>query len=200
MSLPGRFGTFLRHPNSAQQGTDDEESFAVGKDDAIHHPRTLIMSFQALRVRLGRLMQTAVVFTVIGLVGTAAAGDVDALYEASGGGDVAKVSALLDSGVDVNGRSSDGSYALNNAAVENHVEVMRILLDRGANPNVQNSQGDTPLICATKYAGGKAATVKMLVEAGTDLAIQDDKGNTALDYAKAKDHQDAIALMEQSGN
>ena len=158
------------------------------------------MNFQALRLRLHRVAQTALVFALIGIVGAATAGDVDALYEAAGGGDVTKVNALLDTGVDVNGRSSDGSYALNNAAVENHVEVMRILLDRGANPNVQNSQGDTPLICATKYAGGKAATVKMLVEAGTDLAIKDDKGNTALDYAKAKDHQDAIALLEQSGN
>jgi ankyrin repeat protein len=158
------------------------------------------MNFQALRLRLGRMVQTALLFTLIGLVGTAAAGDVDALYEAAGGGDVAKVGALLDGGVDVNARTSSGSYALNNAAVENQVEVMRILLDRGADPNVQNSQGDTPLICATKYAGGKAATVKMLVEAGTDLAIKDDKGNTALDYAKAKDHQDAVALLEQSGN
>jgi ankyrin repeat protein len=154
------------------------------------------VNFTALRLSLGRVVQNALVFSLVGIVGTAAAGDIDALYEAAGDGDVAKVSALLDSGVDVNGRTSNGSYALNNAAVENRVEAMRILLDRGANPNVQNSQGDTPLICATKYAGGQAATVKMLVEAGTDLAIKDDKGNTALDYAKAKDQQDAIVLLE----
>lgn len=36
----------------------------------------------------------------------------------------------------------------------------------------------------------------LVVEAGTDLAIKDDKGNTALDYAKAKDQQDAIVLLE----
>jgi ankyrin repeat protein len=106
---------------------------------------------------------------------------------------------LLDSGVDANGRTDSGSYALNNAAVENEVEVMKILLARGADPNVQNSQGDTPLICATKYAGGKAATVKLLVEAGTDLAVQDNKGETALDYAKAKEQKEAIALLEGTG-
>jgi ankyrin repeat protein len=142
----------------------------------------------------------AAVFTLIGFVGSVAADDVDTLYEAAGDGDAARVADLLDTGVDVNARTSNGSYALNNAAVENQVEVMRILLERGADPNVQNSQGDTPLICATKFSGGRPATVKMLVEAGTDLALRDDKGRTALDYAKAKDQQDAIALLEKSAN
>ncbi len=160
------------------------------------------MNSPTLRLRLNRLTRTALVlsFAWIGIVGTVVAGDVDALYEAAGSGDTAKVSALLASGVNLNERTSNGSFALNNAAVENQVDAMRVLLDRGADPNVQNSQGDTPLICATKYAGGKAATVKMLVEAGTDLAVKDDKGNTALDYAKAKEQQEAVALLEQAGN
>jgi len=157
------------------------------------------MNFSLNVPHLGRLTRIVFVLSLAGIVGTATAGDLDSLYEAAGNGNTAKVNALLDSGVDVNGRTSNGSYALNNAAVENEIEIMRTLLDRGADPNVQNSQGDTPLICATKYAGGEAATVKMLVEAGTDLAVKDDKGNTALDYAKAKEQEDAIALLEQSG-
>lgn len=137
---------------------------------------------------------------LIGVSGAASANDVEALYKASGDGDSAQVSALLDGGVDVNGPTGSGSYALNNAAAENEVEVIRILLDRGADPNVQNGQGDTPLICATKYAGGKPATVRLLVDADTDQAIKDDEGKTALDYAKEKDQQKAIALLVQSGN
>ena len=149
--------------------------------------------------RLVRPSLTSFVICLIGFAGTASAGDVEALYKAAGDGDSTKVSALLDSGVDVNGKTSTGSYALNNAAVENEMEVIKILLERGANPNVQNSQGDTPLICATKYAGGKATTVKILVEADTDQAIKDDDGKTALDYAKAKEQQEAIALLETPG-
>jgi ankyrin repeat protein len=146
------------------------------------------------------LLRALVAFCFLAVAGTTFAGSVEELYDAAGDGDSTKVSALIESGVDINGRTGNGSYALNNAAVENEVEIMRILLERGADPNVQNSQGDTPLICATKYAGGKAATVKVLVEAGTDLAIKDDRGNTALDYAKAKDQQDAIALLQQPGD
>ena len=94
----------------------------------------------------------------------------------------------------------ESSYALNAAAVENNINVIRILLDHGADPNVQNSQGDTPLICATKYAGGKAATVELLVKAGTNLDIRDNEGMNALDYAKAKGQQEAIAMLERSRN
>jgi len=133
----------------------------------------------------------------MGIVGAVHAGDVEALYRAAGDGDATRVTALLDAGTEVNGRTGSGSYALNSAAVENEVEVMRILLDHGANPNAQNSNGDTALICATKYAGGKATTVQLLVDAGTDLTIQDNKGKTALDYAKEKEEQEAIALLQK---
>jgi len=54
------------------------------------------------------------------------------------------------------------------------------------------------LICATKYAGGQRPTVAILVEAGTDLTIQDNKGKTDLDSAKEKAHQEAIATLEQT--
>jgi ankyrin repeat protein len=134
---------------------------------------------------------------IIGISSPALAGDVEALYQAAGEGRAAEVVELLDSGLDANTRTRSGSYALNAAAVENEIEVIRVLLARGADPNVQNSQGDTPLICATKYGGGRAETVELLVQAGSDLGVRDNKGNTALDYAKAKDQQAAIALIEQ---
>lgn len=137
-----------------------------------------------------------VALCVMGFIGPASANDVEALYKAAGEGKSTEVTALLKNGVSVNERTRSGSYALNAAAVENETEVIRILLDHGANPNVQNSQGDTPLICATKYAGGKAGTVEMLVKAGTDLGIRDNKGNTALDYAKAKGQREAVSILE----
>jgi ankyrin repeat protein len=157
------------------------------------------MSFSMRWPCLDRRSLWSVAIWFIVIAGTASAGDVEVLYKAAGAGDSAQVSALLDSGTDVNARTGSGSYALNNAAVENNIDVIKILLAHGANPNVQNSQGDTPLICATKYAGGKAATVKLLVEAGTDLAMHDDDGKTALDYAKAKDQKEALAVLETPG-
>lgn len=147
---------------------------------------------------LGLVTRVAVAVSVIGFTGCAFGGDVDTLYRAAGGGDTSRVLALLESGVDVNARTSDNSYALNRAAVYQQTEMVRLLLEHGADPNLQNAEGDTPLICATKYAGGHAPTVKLLVEGGTDPMIKDNDGKTALDYAKALGQQEAIALLERS--
>ena len=135
-----------------------------------------------------------------GIIGTATAGDVEALYQAAGNGKHSEVARLLKSGVDANSRTKSGSYALNAAAVENEIDVIQILIAHEADPNVQNRQGDTPLICATKYAGGKPETVELLVKAGTDLGIRDNSGKTALDYAKAKGQQEAILILERAGS
>ena len=158
------------------------------------------MNLLNLMPNFGLLTRVAVAASLIGFAGCASGSDVDTLYRAAGGGDTSRVLTLLESGVDVNARTSDNSYALNRAAVYNQAEMVRLLLDRGADPNVQNSEGDTPLICATKYAAGHAATVKLLVEGGTDLMIKDKDGKTALDYAKAKGQQEAITLLEQTGS
>lgn len=128
--------------------------------------------------------------------GVVVAGNADVLYGTSGNGGSQQAVALLDSGVDVNARTSDGSYASSNTTVENHVAIIRLLLDRGADPNVQNSPGDTPLIFATKYAGGQGDTVRLLIDAGTDLEIRDQEGKAALDYAEANRHDVSVSLLK----
>ena len=155
------------------------------------------MNLFSLYPRYFLLVLSTAALCMIGVAGTATAGDVEALYQAAGDGKPTEVVALLKGGVNANSRTSSGSYALNAAAVENEVGVIQVLIDHDADPNVQNRQGDTPLICATKYAGGKAETVELLVKAGTDLGIRDKSGKTALDYAKAKGQQEAIAILER---
>ncbi len=159
------------------------------------------MNASMLFLRQFFLFLGLLVLCAMGVPGAAvAADDVEALYEAAGEGKSSRVVELLKAGTDVNGRTSRGSYALNAAAGENVTSVIQILLAHGANPNVRNSEGDTPLICATKYAGGRVATVEMLVKAGADLGVRDNKGKTALDYAQAKGQQQAVAILQGLGN
>ena len=124
--------------------------------------------------------------------------DANALNTAVQKGDIETARTLLDSGVDVNERNKFGSFALNAAAVENDIPLLRLLVERGANANAQSWSGDTALICATKYAGGKKDTVKLLLDAGTDVSLKDEDGKTALDYAKEKKQAEALALLEKS--
>ncbi len=52
-----------------------------------------------------------------------------------------------------------------------------MLLDRGADANVRDQFGDTPLIVAC--AKGHAETAALLLERGADPSVKDQEGRTA---------------------
>jgi len=57
--------------------------------------------------------------------------------------------------------------------------IVKILLNNGADPNVQNTYGDTALIMAA-YDAASEKIVEILLKCGADPNIQDDDGCTAL--------------------
>src|SRR5262245_15627828 len=63
----------------------------------------------------------------------------EALFDAARDGDVAAVARLLDSGVPVDARSRYGATALFFACDKQHVDVVRILLERGADVNATDT-------------------------------------------------------------
>ena len=109
------------------------------------------MKLQPIWPHRGLVARVALVAALTGITGCLHGGDIDILYKAAGEGNTSQVLALLDAGVDVNGRTGDDSHALHRAAVFNQVETARLLLERGANPNLQNSEGEInarPLPCS----------------------------------------------------
>ena len=52
----------------------------------------------------------------------------------------------------------------------------------------------------TKLLAKEQHAVKLLVDAGTNAALKDDDGMTALDYAKEKGQKEAVALLENPGS
>jgi RNA polymerase sigma factor (sigma-70 family) len=60
-------------------------------------------------------------------------------------------------------------------------DMIRYLLDKGANINAQRGGGLTPLMICTRVRSLR--TVKLLLDRGADKSIQDAKGRTALDVA-----------------
>jgi ankyrin repeat protein len=98
---------------------------------------------------------------------------VRALLAAAAAGDVTRVTAILDAHPDIVGErgllpgNTGMRSALHFAVGGNHVDVVRLLLDRGADPNVRDDGDDaTPLHFAAERE--HMEMIRLLVERGAD--------------------------------
>jgi len=69
---------------------------------------------------------------------------------------------------------------------------LQMLLDAGANPNVRNKLGGTPLMWAASY--GQNEAVQLLLSKGADPRIKDADGVTAAGWA-AKNGRGSLVMI-----
>lgn len=74
------------------------------------------------------------------------------------------------------------------------VPLVKLLITRGANLNIQNRDGTTPLMFAT--TSENTATMKLLLEAGADVTLKHNSGQTALNIARDLQFAEGVALLE----
>lgn len=90
-----------------------------------------------------------------------------ALWDAARDGELSQVEALLAAGVPIDAPTRYGATALTFAASKGHLEIVRILLERGADPNVRDTfYNQTPLSWAA-YGDGKEL-LALLLEHGAE--------------------------------
>jgi ankyrin repeat protein len=82
---------------------------------------------------------------------------------------------------------------LHSAAAAHSGEIVRVLLENGAPPNVPQEGGWLPLHEAAQI--GDKEMVKVLLEYGADPQLRSNDGRTAADMAKAKGHEDIVKLL-----
>jgi len=82
---------------------------------------------------------------------------------------------------DVNWRSFEGYTALMLASQKAHEEIVRLLLQHGADPSINNNYEESPLMFAARAES--LACVQMLLEAGANIDQKSYDGMTALHYA-----------------
>ncbi|WP_157153625.1 ankyrin repeat domain-containing protein [Brachyspira murdochii] len=82
------------------------------------------------------------------------------------------------------------------AAIFGDEDVIKDILQKNININVQDDVGNTALILACME--GHIQVVELLVKANADKSIVNKHGNDALFYAKQKNYTDIIKLMEQN--
>lgn len=114
-------------------------------------------------------------------------------------GDELSVQMLLKAGADPSGPRDYAAFVkkydlgiepsmhLTQAAHGGHIEVIRMLLAAGANPNIPEGEGVTALTVAAE--AGHLEVVKALLAAGADKNYRTPEG-TAFELAKRKGHTD----------
>jgi len=73
--------------------------------------------------------------------------------------------------------------------------VLQLLLEHGADINVQNQAGQTPLLWASM--NGALEVVRLLLEHGADVEAKDNDGKTALQVAAEEGHDKVVELLRE---
>lgn len=109
---------------------------------------------------------------------------IDELLQACGKGELDEVSRLLDSGVSPSSANKIGYTPLMSAASSYRVEVLKLLLARGADPNSRTADGLSALHCAVgstpSQPARQAECVRTLLSSGSSPNVCTDTGLTPL--------------------
>ena len=121
------------------------------------------------------------------------------LFDALEQADLARCRRALDAGADVDATDArsptfDGGKPLHSAV--GFSEAVRLLLNRGADPNARSASNWTPLMRACNV--GCLESARLLLDAGADPSPLNDEGYTA--YGRTSgDHPELLALLRERG-
>ena len=111
---------------------------------------------------------------------------------------VAFARLLLGAGADVNASNDDGQTALIYASTSAQTDLLRLLLDAGANvDDATVRSGTTPLTWAAMV--GEVEPLRLLLDAGADVNTPTSHGVTPLSSAAANGKVEAVRLLLREG-
>lgn len=118
-----------------------------------------------------------------------------AFLDAVSEGDFERINRLMGFGVDVNCADDVGNSALHFAA-EGEPDTIELLVSHGANLDLKNQWGRTPLMAAIAYCD--PPSVEALLNAGADATGRDQAGHDITWYAKESKSSVIQALVREA--
>ena len=107
-------------------------------------------------------------------------------------GELAGAELLLGRGAAV---SMAGWSPIHYAATGPEPQLVKLLLDRGADIDAASPNGTTPLMMAAQY--GSEESVKLLLQRGADLSRRNQRGLGPGDFARLSGREPLVRLLEQ---
>ncbi|MDR6967835.1 ankyrin repeat protein [Flavobacterium arsenatis] len=90
--------------------------------------------------------------------------------------------------------SNDFGAALMTCAIKGNSIIAKLLLEKKANPNIKDAEGNTALIYAVQFR--KFELVKLLLDYNADRKIRDNLGKTAFEYAAFSNEERLVNLLK----
>ncbi|HVR75328.1 MAG TPA: ankyrin repeat domain-containing protein [Planctomycetota bacterium] len=119
------------------------------------------------------------------------------LFRASVSGPSRLVSLLLEAGASVERRTRQGETPLYIASCNSSQnEKLMLLIAAGSDVDAEAHDGTTPLLCAVRHRRWNAA--RILLQAGADPNLMDEKGNCPLSIALERGQKDIIELLREA--
>ena len=106
---------------------------------------------------------------------------------------------LVENGADIYDFDDEGVSIFDMSITYNNIDMVKFMIEKGVNVNFTNRKSKfTPLMAAVSY--GHLEIVKFLLEHGANQEAVDEKGFSAIDFARKMNKKSILSILDYDEN